>query len=231
MSRDLDPTQDTELEQGLIRPAWIIRLDIKDDPVQVWTGVGQLIVSGSGDTALDGFTFEGISDIGEIGAIKDTERGSGALKLKLPAVDIDKILLDQIINVPRIWQFRNAYIWFALLDTANNIIINPFRVKTGRLDSISLTDDGSKGTAETTIESHQAYISRALGASYSEQKEIDATDTSQDFVHDLANKTPGISANTSGGGAGSSGAPSVVSGGSLRGAGGGGRLIEDIHRL
>lgn len=192
MSRGLDPTLNTALEQAAIRPVWIIRLDIVDDPVQVWTGKGDLVVTGSGDTALDGYTFTGMGNIGDIGAMQDTDKGSDSLKLKLPGVQTDEYLLQQVIAIPKVWQFRQAWVWFGLLDSTNNIVINPFRVKTGRLDHMVLSEDGETGTISVVIESHQAFISRALGTAYSEQKEIDPTDTSQDYIHDLANKQPGI---------------------------------------
>ena len=212
VGRDLDPVLNTALEQPAIRPIWILRMDIKDDPFQVWTGIGDLVVVGSGDTALDGFTFTGLGNIGEIGVIKDSDRGSDAVKLKLPGVDTSKDMLDPIITNPRVWQFRQAWLWFGLLDSANSIVINPFRVKTGRIDSMVLSDDGSTGSVETVIESHQAYISRALRTSYSEQKEIDPTDTSQDYIHDLANKKPGVGVKSSmGGGGGGGGEDGCVS--------------------
>ena len=41
----------------------------------------------------------------------------------------------------------------------------------------------------------QSYVSQALNTRYSQQNELDATDTSQDYVHDLANRQPGIGIN------------------------------------
>lgn len=204
MSRDLDPALETALEQPVIRPVWILRLDIEGDPVYIWTGAGDLTITGSGDSALDGYTFVGVGNIGDIGVIQDTQKGSNALKLKLPGVELDKYLLDQIVNLKRVWQFRDAWVWFGLLDSSQSIVINPFRIKTGRMDSLTITDDGKEGTVSLVIESHQAYTGRALGTSYSEQKELDATDTSQDYIHDLANKQPSIgeSSQSSGGGGG-----------------------------
>lgn len=207
MSRDLDPALEAELQKRIIRPIWIARLDIKDDPVNVWTGRGQFAPVGTGDADLDGQIFEGSGDLITIGAIQDTERGSRALTLKLPGVDLTKPILAQVVNDLRIWQFREAWVWFALLDTAHNLVVNPFRIKTGRMDTMTLTNSGTAGTITAIIESHQSFISQPLGTRYSEQRDIDPTDTSQDFVHDLANKQPGIGVRTvsSGGGRSSGG--------------------------
>ncbi len=192
MSRGLNPLLETELQKPMIRPVWIIRLDIQDDPVQVWTGAGELSPVGTGDTALDGFTFDGIGNIGEIGAIADSETGSQVLKLGLPGVEIDKDLLNQVVNQTKVWQFKNAWVWFGLLDENTNLVYNPFRVKTGRIDTMKASHTGKTGRMDVEIESHQAYISRTLDTKYAEQNEIDEDDISQSFIHDLANKQPGI---------------------------------------
>lgn len=192
MTRGLDPELNTELEKDIIRPVWIIRLDIKDDPVLIWTGRGPFVPVATGDVDLDGQTFTGIGNIGEIGSIQDTVKGSRPLILELPGVDLSKPLLVQVVNDLRTWQFRDAWVWFGVLDTVNNFVVNPFRVKTGRMDTMTLENDGTEGSIKVVVESHQAFISRALGTRYSEQREIDPTDTSQNFIHDLANKQPGI---------------------------------------
>jgi len=207
MSRNLDPTLVAEYDKQTIRPIWIIRLDILNDPVLVWTGRGTFNPVGTGDTALDGQSFLGLGSIGSIDAIQDTDSGSGAVTLTLPGISSSEPLLSQLLTSADIWRFRNAYIWTGLLDESSSIIVNPFRVKTGRMDNMRATDDGTEATIQVTIESHQAFAGQALDTRYSEQKDIDSTDTSQNYIHDLANKRPGIGVATpntgSGGGRGS----------------------------
>lgn len=192
MSRGLDPQLETEFQKQAIRPIWIIRLDIKDDPVLVWTGRGLFSPTGTGDADLDGQVFSGVGNIGEIGAIQDTEKGSKALSIKLPGIDLTLPLLSQVVNDLRTWQFREAWVWFGVLDSSNGVIVNPFRVKTGRMDLMTLENNGANGSIEVIIESHQSFASRALGTKYSEQQEIDPTDISQTFIYDLSNRQPGI---------------------------------------
>jgi len=192
MTRGLDPALEAEVQKDIIRPVWIIRLDIKDDPVNIWTGRGDFSPVGTGDADLDGQTFLGSGDILNIGAIQDTEKGSRALSIKLPGVDLSEPLLAQVVNDLRVWQFREAWVWFGLLDPTGTFVINPFRVKTGRMDSMTLENSADSGSIEVIIESHQSFISNALGTRYSEQVTIDPTDISQTFIHDLANKQPGV---------------------------------------
>jgi hypothetical protein len=179
----------------LIRPIWIVRLDIDKDPVLAWTGRGDLVVTASqtGDAALDGRTYLGLGDIGKISDITDTEKGSNAVRLILPGVDLTDTALQQVVLDERTWQNRQAWLWFGMLNTSLNLISDPVRVKTGRMDQMTITGSGTEGSVSVAIESHQTYASQALNTRYSQHKdEIDSNDTSQDYAHDLANKQPGI---------------------------------------
>lgn len=192
MARDLTAGMITEVQESLIKPVWILRLDIDTDPLYAWTGRGDFSPTGTGDSALDGNTFIGLGNIGKIGDIEDTENGSNAVQLVLPGVDLNETALQEVVLNERLWQNRQGWIWFGLLDTTYNTIISPTRVKTGRMDQMTVSGSGSTGTVTVALESHQSYVSQALNTRYSQQDELDGTDTSQDYVHDLANRQPGI---------------------------------------
>lgn len=192
MTRDLTAGMITEVQEPLIKPVWILRLDIDTDPLYAWTGRGDFSPTGTGDSALDGNTFIGLGNIGKIGDIEDTENGSNTVQLVLPGVDLNETALQEVVLNERLWQNRQGWIWFGLLDTTYNTIISPTRVKTGRMDQMTVSGSGGTGTVTVALESHQSYVSQALNTRYSQQDELDATDTSQDYVHDLANRQPGI---------------------------------------
>lgn len=199
---DLSVGMQTEVQEPDIRPVWIVRLDITTDPVYAWTGRGPFAPTSTGDDALDGNTFIGVGNIGKITAVKDGEKGSSAVTLSLPGVDLNDDLLKQIITNSETWQFRQAWIWFGLLDNSLGVIANPTRIKTGRMDQMMIGGSGSEGTVNVIVESYQAYAQRALQSRYIDQKILDATDKSQDFVHDLSNKQPGVGIPTNVGGGG-----------------------------
>lgn len=192
MPTHLDAATQAAVTAKTIYPAWVIRLDILGDPVQVWTGRGPLTLTGTGDSALDGYTFEGIGLIGEIGEVTDTREGSDTLRLGLPGVDLQDDALRQVVFDQRTWQFRRAWMWIVLLDANGAVVGKPIRVKSGRMDRMNHQEDGGVGKITLEVESHQSYASEALFTRYSENKEIDSTDTSQDYAPDLANKTAGV---------------------------------------
>lgn len=226
MTRVLDPATKAAAQAPTLWPAWVIRLDIKDDPVLVWTGLGLYMPTGTGDNALDGLTFEGIANVGDIGAIVEAREGSQALTLSLAGVDLMDDALRQVIFDQRTWQFRAAWLWVVLCDEDGDPIGKPVRVKRGRMDQMNHEENDGEGKVSVEIEGHQAYVASILNTRYSEQPEVDPTDTSQAYVHDLANKVAGIGdkANATSGSSGGGGS----NGGSLGGGNVGGvdRLIE-----
>lgn len=186
--RDLDPATEAAVDASIVYPAWLFRLDIEGDPVIVWTGARDYTPTGTGDPALDGFTFERVGNIGDIGNIVDGRGGSQALNLRLPGVDLNDDALKQVVKDKRKWQFRQAWVWIATLDANYNVVGVPFRVKTGRMDRMNV-GKGRKGSyVNLVIESHQAYASEVGNQKYSELRDFDPTDTSQNYVHDLANR-------------------------------------------
>jgi hypothetical protein len=206
MARTIDTSTAAALLLNVIYPVFIIRLDIVNDPVYIHTGIGSLtFAGGSGyDPNLVGFTFLGVGNIGEIGSVTDSIDGSQTMNLSLPGVDLTMDYLHQIINNADLWQRRQAWVWLATFDNTGALIGKPIRIKTGRMDQmpIEIDPDSHKGTLSVSIESQQAYSGEALFSRYSEQSQIDATDTSENFVAALANKVPEIgntSSNASGG--------------------------------
>jgi hypothetical protein len=171
-------------------------MDIQTDPIFAWTGFGDLTFTPgqTGDGALDGKTFEGITHlVAEIGAVGDGDTGSEALELRLPGVDLLDEAMKQVVYDRRKWKFRQAWVWLAFLDDAGNVIGKPVRVKTGRMDQMAVreSEDG-EGMVVCSIESQQSYAAEALASRWSEQGDIDPADTSQQWVWSLANMTPAL---------------------------------------
>jgi hypothetical protein len=193
VGRPIDPTTSPLLDGSSVGWAYFIRLDIEADPILAWTGFGTYTFSaGHADTALAGLTFEGITHlVGEVSPVTEGQGGSEALMLSLPGVNMTDEAMRQVVYDRRRWQFRQAWVWVALLDASGAIVGAPIRLKSGRMDLMTVIeeDDGS-GTVQCQIESAQSYQSEAIATRYSEQKELDATDTSQDYVWALANMTP-----------------------------------------
>lgn len=192
MTRPLHATTSTAVGKPVLPLAVILYLDVKDDPLFAWTGIGDLpfVAAQTGDPSLDGFTFYGTGNIVEVGQVSEGVGGSDALEITMPGVDIAEPMMRQLIRDQRRWQFRRAVVWLMALDPDTDVIAGkPFRIKTGRMDAMPYLEDDEKGVIKVKIEGQQAYSNQALSTRYSEQLDIDATDTSQNWVHSLANMT------------------------------------------
>jgi hypothetical protein len=192
--RNMTAAMDTEAGASRNMPVWFIRLDIDTDPLYIWTGYGQHTPSATGDTAFDGITFEGLGNIGTISPIRDTSKGSGAVNLELPGVDLQDTALNEIVNNARKWQYKPAWIWFGYLNTTLGVVVKPTRLKTGRMDNMVASVKKGVGVVTMTIESHQAHISQAQEIKMIDQKNLDPNDTSMDFIVALSNLRGGAGA-------------------------------------
>ena len=214
-------TYEAEAEKVVVRPAWFVFLDIKDDPLKFWTGPMAINLSSTGDSLLDGdwSADGGLVDIGEI--VED-ENGSGPSRLEMSAVDPAQPAFKQIIADGRLWKRRRAVIWMSYVNDAGVLAFTPRRKKTGRMDDLRMIQDSDSALITLNIEGFAARSGDALGTRYSEQRDIDPTDKSQDWAADLANKKPDIGSSGSGGG-------TSGGGGGGGGVGGGGGPVVSLR--
>lgn len=200
-------TYEAEAAKPVVRPAWFVFLDIKDDPLKFWTGPMSITLGSGdvgGDTSLQG-DWLATGSLVDIGEIVEDENGSGPSRLEMSSVDPALPLFKQIIADGRIWRRRRAVIWMSYMNDAGALAFVPQRKKTGRMDDLRMIQDGASSLITLNVEGYGARSGEASGTRYSEQRDIDPTDKSQDWAADLANKQPDIGASGTGGGGGGSG--------------------------
>jgi hypothetical protein len=108
-------------------------------------------------------------------------------------VDLTDEAMRQVVYNRNRWQFQPAWLWMVFLDDSGSVIGKPVRLRSGRIDQMVVSEgDDGVGLVRCTVESQQAYASEALNTRYSEQDQLDATDTSQKWVWQLANMNPQV---------------------------------------
>jgi hypothetical protein len=200
----------------VITTALFGRLEFQSEVVFVWTGVGSILVTGSGDSLMDGNTFDALADgVVQIGANSFTKNGSDELTVTLSVPSEPNTAIAAASVYPSEFRARSAYLWRGLLIPPADPLGQPLwvirRIRTGKMDHVEITNDGQSHQFILTIESHQANISNASNQTYLNQKRYDPTDTSQDFAVSIANGQPAPSSSSA-----------ILSGGS----GGGGVLLS-----
>lgn len=206
--------QDATLEAALAQPTittfWAARLDFAAETIGVWTGPGSISATGSGDTLLDGMTFDALAHgiAVQVGDNSFSYSGSDQLDIALGVPAEVSQEISAANSDPTEWRARQATIWRALLIPQSDALAQPVwawrRIRTGTMDSVQWSSDGQTVTFKLTVESHAALISSASGSTYLDQPRFDPADTSQKYAVALANGGNLPSTGTTGGGSGAS---------------------------
>ncbi|MBB5715843.1 hypothetical protein FHS94_002700 [Sphingomonas aerophila] len=172
------------------------RLDFKSETVCIWTGAEALTVQGSTDSLLNNQTFDPLVHgvVLDIGENNMSMAGSDALKITLGIPSDPSAAITAAIVYPDEYQARPATLWRAIM------IQSPIpgapatwafrRIRTGRMDTLEVSNDGSTQKFVLGIEGHAGLISNATNSTYMSQKSLDPADTSQDYVLACANGDP-----------------------------------------
>src|SRR5665213_1315953 len=161
--------------------------DFADEAIGIWTGTQAIMPTGTGDTLLDGHTFQPLSsgNLVQVGDNAFSYTGSSAMtvSLAIPAAPTTAMLLSA--SDPSEYQTRTAVLWRTLMitppDSTTPAAWSFRRVRAGAMDELSITHDGQKHLFSLTIEAHASMISGISGSTYLDQKtRYDPNDTSQD---------------------------------------------------
>ena len=192
MTRDLTTSTQTALQQRVVRPVLIGRLDIDSDPVFAWTGPGLFAPTGTGDAALDDQTYDPAEAFIDISEITEDQGIGGPVTIVAAGNDLNQDLLRQVVRDKRAWRGKPAYLWMGLLDAdEKTVIANPFRVKSGIIASMSVTRSPSTASVSVTIDED---LGRARSAPFrlQDHRRLYADDTATAFMAKLANKPKGL---------------------------------------
>ena len=178
----------------VIHPVLIVRMDIEDDPVTVWTGHGLFAPTGTGDAALDSQVFSAVAGIGEISDFVSKEGMADPVTATLFGVDIDDPLLRQIIRDGRKWRGKPCWIWMGFYDLSDPdrpIVAYPRRMKYGVLTKIEVQRGKDIGAVIATIDEDEDAAYTEIHR-YDSQRDFFSADEAADYMHLLANSPKGI---------------------------------------
>jgi hypothetical protein len=126
--RNLDPTLAAGLASGFIQPFYMATLQFKTSVQRVWTGVGNLVVSGQ--------TFVGVGSLAEVGAITEGN-GVEARGTTVTLSGIDPVLLGE--SLTDVQPGLQAIIWLGGMDRSGNILGTPYQIFSGIIDQPSVS--------------------------------------------------------------------------------------------
>ena len=179
MARDLTSGVITEITAVRLRPVLFVEIEFDTGTTRVWSGVG--------DKSWDGKTWTGVGTLGQISPIRESSQIQ-AVGLKLSLSGIPSSMVNNVLDETR--QGKPAKIWLGFLDESENIIVDPYRSFSGRVDTATIVEGGDTSTATITVENLLIDLTRPRGGRHTmeSQNAIFAGDKGFDYVASLQEK-------------------------------------------
>ena len=201
MSRDLNSDLIAQITSEAFRPFFAINATLESTTLRLWTGVGDLSISGVTYTGVG--TFLTIGDLEESASIS-----AKGLELTLSGIPSD--LLSLALDTP--YQGRELSLFFGvtdlqrvfllkegggflLLENDGRIILGdddaPAQMFRGYIDTMNIQEGAETSTIAVSVESRLIDLERIRVRRYTDQlqKSLFTGDKGLEFVEDLQDKT------------------------------------------
>ena len=178
MSRDLTTAVQNQLSADELQPFFAVKLNFDSGAVKLWTGYGEITVASE--------TYTGGGQLLDISPIEETvEVAARGASIALNGIDSSLINLALTEN----YQTRSAKIFFGVL-SSGAVVADPYQLFDGRMDVMSIDDNGETASIVMTAESRLIDLERPKLRRYTseDQKLTHPNDTGFDFVASLQEK-------------------------------------------
>jgi hypothetical protein len=177
------------LQGEFVEPKWFAYLDFANEPVRANTSGADVTFAGTGNSDLDGFTFDGISpDFVDISTVFAREGGSEQVVAKLSALfDLDNDMLNEIGDRAN-WAGRTAQLFRTVHDETGAQAGAIQHYYTGYMVDLSIKAAPGSQIIELVIESYLAAFTQPSNRDYN-QARFDPTDKSYEAAIAIANGT------------------------------------------
>ncbi len=173
MARDITSGLQTETDSDSLSPILIFKAEFDSGDLNLWTGYGELIWNSD--------TYVGSGDLVEMSPIEESQTLSASgVTFELSGVDGAIISIAQNEDT----FYRPITAWFAVLDSDGNLIADPYKVFSGKIDGLEWRDDGETAGVVISCEGDLIVLKRAKESRYTQedQRSVYASDEGLDFV-------------------------------------------------
>lgn len=183
----VDATTQAALEATVVNWRVLIYADFLGDVLRGTSGLYNKVVSGSGDSELDG-TYDSFShDLINVSPVKHNESGSDTVTISMSGLVVNNADFLAIIGDKTKWQGRTARLWFYCVDQNENQIGSIIPYYTGYMNEVGIAGDSGSQTVSLTIENYLASIAGAQNKTYLIQNIFDSGDLSGEASVSAAN--------------------------------------------
>ena len=168
----------TEVSASQLSPILLASLSFAT-PVHIWTGYGTITV---GSTA-----YLGIGTLGSISPVEETtDLAARGISMQLSGVPTAMLAVALTEN----YQGRECSVLFGALQASGALVSSPVTIFSGRMDVVSINDDGQNATIGMTAENKLVDFRRPREVRYTdqEQKNLFPSDKGLEFVTAIQEK-------------------------------------------
>jgi len=148
-------------------------------PVYLWSGYGNI--------TYNSITYQGLGNLGTISTVEETsDLSAKGITMQLSGVPTSLISLALTED----YQGRNCSVMFGVLNSSSALISDPIIVFSGRMDVMTINDDGQNATIIMNAENRLIDFRRAREVRFTdaEQKNLYPTDKGLEFVNAIQEK-------------------------------------------
>ncbi len=179
MTRSLTAAVQAELTARVTRPVFLAELEFASGTVRAWSGIGDLLFQGN--------TFTGTADLGIVSPVGEaTEVRAEGMSFELSGIPSSAISLA----LGQARRNKPATLWLGFMDEAGNLIGDPFKLFSGRIDAMDIAEGAESASVTVTAESVLADLKRPRARRFTdEDQKIDfPDDKGLEFVAGLQDK-------------------------------------------
>lgn len=176
--RTISGDMTTQVSASQLSPIILASLSFST-PVHLWSGYGTITYGGTG--------FLGIGTLGTISPVEETtDLAARGLTMQLSGVPTAMIAVALSEN----YQGRECSVMFGALDSSGALVSSPITIFSGRMDVMSINDDGQNASIGMTAENKLIDFRRPREVRYTdeEQKTLYPTDKGLEFVNAIQEK-------------------------------------------
>ena len=148
MSRNLTTAVSNQLSADELQPFFAVKLNFDSGALRLWTGYGDVTVAS--ETYTGGGQFLGISPVEE--TVEVAARG---VTMSLNGIDASLITYALTEN----YQTRSAKVYLGVI-SSGAVVADPYLVFDGRMDVMTIDDNGETATISMTAESRLIDLER-----------------------------------------------------------------------
>jgi hypothetical protein len=163
-----------------LAPFTATRMNFDSGAVRYWSGYGTI--------TIDGNPYQGIGVLGAVSAVEETEDLS-ARGVTIQLSGIPSALISLALDED--YQGRTASIMFGSLNETTGAVISSITVFSGRMDVMTITDDGQSAVINFAVENKLIDFQRTRESRYTHEEQLRRypADKGLEYVAGLQDKT------------------------------------------